>query len=295
MNVSGVSCGLIEAGGFVESSGGGSVRRGVRRVAAGCVSAGARGGARAGRGLARYRPPRARAPRSSAAGDALPRAPAARALTCPRSLHCTMATTKNEYQFVGADEAAGGRAADTPHSQQLIWNDQMLGRGGAGEARASLLLLASVDRGAADPLSAEPPQCVTPAAQHAGGEVPAHPPRCFRLKCQRSVVCSTYGLVTGYATLDIIRSKTGIVDVGSKSAKLKWDWASHIYRIHPDKWANITTKWIPDDGRRPLGRPRKRCREDLDNFYKDWPQMATDRERWKAMGEAFAQQWDNTG
>ncbi|PZC84750.1 hypothetical protein B5X24_HaOG203740 [Helicoverpa armigera] len=93
----------------------------------------------------------------------------------------------------------------------------------------------------------------------------------------------------------IIRSKTGILDVGNKSAKLKWDWAGHICRMHPDKWANITTKWIPEDGRRPRGRPRKRWREDLDSFLSDWPQAARDKEKWKALGEAFAQQWDSTG
>ncbi|PZC84484.1 hypothetical protein B5X24_HaOG205058 [Helicoverpa armigera] len=39
----------------------------------------------------------------------------------------------------------------------------------------------------------------------------------------------------------------------------------------------------------------KRWREDLDSFLSDWPQAARDKEKWKALGEAFAQQWDSTG
>ena len=89
-----------------------------------------------------------------------------------------------------------------------------------------------------------------------------------------------------------LRSKTRIADVGEKTARLKWDWAGHVCRMHPDRWASQATKWVPHDGWRRRGRPRRRWRDDLDAFLDGWPEIAADRELWKSKGEAFAQQWD---
>ncbi|XP_063623893.1 uncharacterized protein LOC134795891 [Cydia splendana] len=88
-----------------------------------------------------------------------------------------------------------------------------------------------------------------------------------------------------------LRSKTRITDVRTKSAKLKWDWAGHVCRMHPQRWAKITTVWVPQDGR-GAGRPRRRWRDDLDAYLNDWPEIAQNRDEWKSRGEAFAQQWD---
>ncbi|CAG9125592.1 unnamed protein product [Plutella xylostella] len=52
-----------------------------------------------------------------------------------------------------------------------------------------------------------------------------------------------------------------------KTAKLKWAWAGHVCRMHPDRWARIVTEWVPSDGRRRRGRPRRRWRDDLDSRY----------------------------
>ncbi|CAG9118738.1 unnamed protein product [Plutella xylostella] len=64
-----------------------------------------------------------------------------------------------------------------------------------------------------------------------------------------------------------------------KTAKLKWAWAGHVCRMHPDRWARIVTEWVPNDGRRRRGRPRRRWRDDLDKFLTQWPKEAQDRDR----------------
>ena len=71
----------------------------------------------------------------------------------------------------------------------------------------------------------------------------------------------------------MIRSKTGIADVGHRSAKLKWDWAGHIHRLDQDRWARIVMQWVPDDERRRRGRPRKRWRGNMDAFMRICPEM----------------------
>ncbi|XP_047995316.1 uncharacterized protein LOC125233366 [Leguminivora glycinivorella] len=87
-----------------------------------------------------------------------------------------------------------------------------------------------------------------------------------------------------------LRSKTRIADVGEKTARLKWDWAGHVCRMHQDRWANISTMWMPTK-KQGRGRPRRRWQDDLDTFMIDWPEKAHQRELWKSKGEAFAQQY----
>ncbi|KAJ2937401.1 hypothetical protein O0L34_g19084 [Tuta absoluta] len=111
--------------------------------------------------------------------------------------------------------------------------------------------------------------------------------------CQRAMERS----ILGVKRIDrvrntTLRSKTGIMDVGKKSAKLKWDWAGHVCRMHPDRWAIIATQWVPESGRRRRGRPRRRWRDDLVAFSSDWQSETGDRAEWRKRGEAFAQQWD---
>ncbi|XP_063619663.1 uncharacterized protein LOC134792323 [Cydia splendana] len=89
-----------------------------------------------------------------------------------------------------------------------------------------------------------------------------------------------------------LRSKTRIADVGEKTARLKWDWAGHVYRMHPERWASLlATRWMPVEGL-GRGRPKRKWRDDLDSFRNNWPEEAPNRESWKLRGEAFAQQWD---
>lgn len=75
-------------------------------------------------------------------------------------------------------------------------------------------------------------------------------------------------------------------DVGRKMTKNKWDWAGHVNRMQSEKYANVTNPWLPEDRRR---QPRRRSRNDLDVFKKDWweGQWAV-----KNFREAFIQQWN---
>ncbi|PZC72867.1 hypothetical protein B5X24_HaOG210392 [Helicoverpa armigera] len=118
-----------------------------------------------------------------------------------------------------------------------------------------------------------------------------------RLKvCQRAMERSLLGIKrTDRIRNTVIRSRTGVADVGRKAATLKWNWAGHVSRMHPERWATIITQWTPQDGHRRRGRPRKRWRDELDAFRPDWWTRSKDREEWKRDGEAFAQQWDTTG
>ena len=78
----------------------------------------------------------------------------------------------------------------------------------------------------------------------------------------------------------MLHSKTGIVGVGKKAARLKWDWAGHANSMH-------------EVGRRRRGQPRSRWRDDLDAHC--WSEVALKKRTWKDMREAFVQQWDIKG
>ena len=119
----------------------------------------------------------------------------------------------------------------------------------------------------------------------------------FRLGvCQRAMERSILGVKKQDRVCNTtLRSKTGIVDVSKKAARLKWDWAGHVSRMHNDRWAKVSTRWLPEDGRRRRGRPRKRWRDDLDAYREGWFEVAQEKSTWKELGEAFAQQWDSTG
>jgi endonuclease/exonuclease/phosphatase family metal-dependent hydrolase len=114
--------------------------------------------------------------------------------------------------------------------------------------------------------------------------------------CQRAMERSILGVkLMDRIRNTTLRSKTQIIDVARKAAKLKWDWAGHVCRMPSELWAKTATEWQPDNSKRRRGRPRRRWRDEIDSFLKDWPEAARDRDAWKRRGEAFAQQWDTIG
>ena len=119
----------------------------------------------------------------------------------------------------------------------------------------------------------------------------------FRLGvCQRAMERSILGVKRSDRIRNTtLRSNTGITDVGKKAARLKWDWAGHVSRMQNDRWAKVSTQWVPADGRRRRGRPKKRWRDDLDAHCNGWFEVALEKTTWKDVGEAFAQQWDTNG
>ena len=74
----------------------------------------------------------------------------------------------------------------------------------------------------------------------------------------------------------------------------KWTWTSHIARIQDNRYTPQVTDWRPMDDNRPRGRPSKRWRDEIDDFWRSvaWKQNAQDRLSWKKNSEAFIQQMD---
>jgi hypothetical protein len=86
-----------------------------------------------------------------------------------------------------------------------------------------------------------------------------------------------------------IRKKTKVTDILEKIRNLKWKWAGHACRMPCDRWARKLVEWVPRNGQRNKGRPRKRW-EDIfkEKCGPEWRRQARDRDRWRKLGEAFA-------
>lgn len=78
-----------------------------------------------------------------------------------------------------------------------------------------------------------------------------------------------------------------MANVGTKSAILKWDWAGHICRMHPEK-STCVTIWLTSHKCLRRGRPKKRWRNELNAFPKYWTVKAGERTIWKNIEETFA-------
>lgn len=62
--------------------------------------------------------------------------------------------------------------------------------------------------------------------------------------------------------------------MGTKTAKLKWEWAGHVCRMFPQCWALITTHWVPWDAHRSGDRPKRNWRDDLAGYEIEWQKHA---------------------
>eukprot|EP00795_Rhopilema_esculentum_P014486 gene14485-biopygen4264 len=81
-----------------------------------------------------------------------------------------------------------------------------------------------------------------------------------------------------------VRSRMKASDILEKVEKLKWQWAGHVARMDPTKWAKKATEWIPRVGRRRPRRPRGRYRDDLHNIAGiTWMRKAQERKLWKSL------------
>ena len=114
-----------------------------------------------------------------------------------------------------------------------------------------------------------------------------------RTKMERSMLNITYH---DRKTNTWVRAKTGVTDVIKTTRRMKWSWAGHISRLKDDRWTKRITTWKPYGRKRLRGRPAKRWRDDLDEYWNETTSQrsAQDRQTWKQHAEAFAQYWDNT-
>ena len=75
-----------------------------------------------------------------------------------------------------------------------------------------------------------------------------------------------------------VREKTKVIDLIEQVRRRKWTWAGH-------------ERWILYEKKIPRGRPARRWRDELDDYWKGtiWQRIVQDRQMWKQHAEAIAQ------
>ena len=65
-----------------------------------------------------------------------------------------------------------------------------------------------------------------------------------------------------------------------KVMRRKWTWAGHVSRIRDNRWTLRITIWKSYERKTPSGRPAKRRRDELDDYWKGtiWQRIAQDRQ-----------------
>ena len=91
---------------------------------------------------------------------------------------------------------------------------------------------------------------------------------------------------------EVIRQRTKVIDIAHRISKLKWQWAGHISRRTDNRWGKRVLEWRPRLGKRSVGRPQARWSDDLRKTAgRSWMREAENRSQWRALGEAYVQQW----
>jgi hypothetical protein len=89
--------------------------------------------------------------------------------------------------------------------------------------------------------------------------------------------------------------KARLEDWVTTARRRKFRWAGHVARQADNRWAHKALIWEPAEGRRSVGRPKKRWEEALKEFFRKlqcdipWPILAQCRETWKSYEDAFAE------
>ena len=92
-----------------------------------------------------------------------------------------------------------------------------------------------------------------------------------------------------------IRQRTKINDILEEITKLKWKWAGHVARMKDNRWTVRCTEWQVRDGKRSKGRPRRRWRDDIQQWLgATWSRKAKDRQKLRDLSEGYVQQWRDT-
>ena len=98
---------------------------------------------------------------------------------------------------------------------------------------------------------------------------------------------------TGLAELHA--SKAGVTDWIQAQRSRKWRFAGHVARRTDNRWSTKLLMWIPDAGKRGVGRPKTRWSDCLQDYvkaaYQDdaaiWTDIAQDRDTWHHLAEDF--------
>ena len=94
-----------------------------------------------------------------------------------------------------------------------------------------------------------------------------------------------------------LKKKARIDDWVTKSRTLKWTWAGHVARRTDGRWSTAVLSWEPHGGRRRVGRPVARWRDDLDTYAvehfnvgeNEWILFAADRDSWDNCKDDYSQ------
>ena len=69
---------------------------------------------------------------------------------------------------------------------------------------------------------------------------------------------------TGWAEDELKKLK--IEDWMTQQKRAHWRWAGHITRLTDDRWTARALMWSPTDGKRKVGRQKKRWVDDINSF-----------------------------
>ena len=74
---------------------------------------------------------------------------------------------------------------------------------------------------------------------------------------------------------ELIRCKTGVKDVIERVRCMRGQWAGHVAGMNNTRWAKITSEWIPREGKRVRGRPKRRWRDNIEEVgSSQWMRVA---------------------
>eukprot|EP00973_Karenia_brevis_P083001 11508050-Karenia_brevis.AAC.1 len=63
------------------------------------------------------------------------------------------------------------------------------------------------------------------------------------------------------------QQKLGLDDWVTAARRRKWRWAGHVARRSDGRWSTSLVSWVPENGHRRRGHPRKRWSDDLKAFF----------------------------
>ena len=88
--------------------------------------------------------------------------------------------------------------------------------------------------------------------------------------------------------------KAGIEDWVVGQRRRKHQWAGHVARRTDGRWASRILDWIPEGGKRTVGRPRRRWRDGLAGYFdflelgaSGWQFAAQSQEEWTQNEDGF--------
>lgn len=87
---------------------------------------------------------------------------------------------------------------------------------------------------------------------------------------------------------DRLRGITKVQDFVQAARQRKWRWAGKVANMSPERWARRISEWRPRTGKRDIGRPRRRWRDDIAKIAgKQWMRAARCDMEWGHLGEAY--------